>query len=29
MDEYLSKPIRTIELRDTLARAIASSAHVA
>jgi signal transduction histidine kinase/ActR/RegA family two-component response regulator len=29
MDEYLSKPIRTTELRDTLARAIASSAHVA
>jgi signal transduction histidine kinase/CheY-like chemotaxis protein len=28
MDEYLSKPIRTIELRDTLARAIASSAHL-
>jgi signal transduction histidine kinase/CheY-like chemotaxis protein len=29
MDDYISKPIRTIELSGTLARAIASAAHVA
>ncbi len=29
MDEYISKPIRTIELSSTLARAIASAANVA
>jgi signal transduction histidine kinase/ActR/RegA family two-component response regulator len=29
MDEYISKPIRTVELSSTLARAIASAAHVA